>query len=172
MCPTTTKPLIGISSCLLGNPVRYDGKNKRNEFLISYLGKDVELIIICPEVGIGLGVPRAPIQLIKKQNITASVFTHDQNIDVTLALKTYAKSILQEHEKLSGFIFKSKSPSCGLHDVPVFVKKVEQSAEISSGIFAEEIMRLRPQLPVENEENLQHQASLDKFIRDVNNYRP
>ncbi len=161
------KPSIGISSCLLGNHVRYDGKNKRNDFIVYNLSKQVEFIAICPEVGIGLSVPRAPIHLIDKPDKPGAVFIHDPHIEVTQSLATYAKQTLQEHPDLSGFIFKSRSPSCGLYDAPIFSSTTSQFLKNSSGIFANEIIRLCPQLPVENEESLQKYSNLENFIRDV-----
>lgn len=165
------KPRIGISSCLLGNHVRYDGKNKHNDFIVRYLTEQVEFIAICPEVAIGLGVPRAPIQLIDKSGKPGAVFTHAPHTDVTQSLAAYAKQTLQDYPDLSGFIFKSRSPSCGLHDAPVFSSTSNQFLANSSGIFASEIIRLCPQLPVENEENLQKQTHLDGFIREVKCFR-
>ncbi len=165
------KPRIGISSCLLGNHVRYDGKHKHNDFIVRYLTEQVEFIAICPEVAIGLGVPRAPIQLIDKSGKPGAVFIHAPHTDVTRSLAVYAKQTLQDYPDLSGFIFKSRSPSCGLHNTPVFSSTSQQFLANSSGIFASEIMRLRPQLPVENEENLQKQTHLDSFIREVKHFR-
>lgn len=161
------KPTIGISSCLLGNHVRYDGKNKRNDFIVCCLSKQVQFIAICPEVGIGLGVPRASIHLIDKPDKPGAVFIHNPDIDVAQSLATYAKQTLQDHPDLSGFIFKNRSPSCGLYDAPVFSSTTNQFLKNSSGIFANEIIRLCPQLPVKNEESLQNRNNLENFIRDV-----
>ncbi|NOX42691.1 MAG: DUF523 domain-containing protein [Gammaproteobacteria bacterium] len=167
------KPRVGISSCLLGHYVRYDGKDKRNDFIVSRLSEYVEFIAICPEVGIGLGVPRAPIHLIDDPDTPekpGAVFIHDPCIDVTQSLATYAKQIAQNYPDLSGFIFKSRSPSCGLYNTPVFSSTTTQHIKNSSGIFASEITRLLPRLPTENEENLLETNNIENFIHDVTRY--
>jgi len=164
------KPVIGISSCLLGNRVRYDGKHKRNDFLVSQLTQQFELVAICPEVGIGLGVPREPVQLIAQPGQQPdAVFIHDPSIHITNSLIAYAQQISVDHPNLSGFIFKNRSPSCGLHDTPVFSSSGEK-IHSDSGIFAKQVSLIKPLLPVTSEDELQEMENLNAFAKKVTAY--
>lgn len=124
------KPKIAVSACLLGHRVRYDGREKKHSLIVdSFLNKfsdKVELVPFCPEVAIGLSVPRAKIQVVKDAGEQIRVVgVEDHRLDVTQPLKSYAELFLQQNPDIRGFIVKSKSPSCGLQSTPLF----EQFAE-------------------------------------------
>ena len=169
MIADNSKPLVGVSSCLLGNKVRYDGQEKRNQ-LVMTMSQYFELVAVCPEVGIGLGVPRAPIQLVGDTEHPRVLGAEDPAMDVTDQLIAYAKNIIQDHPNLSGFIFKSRSPSCGVNDAPVF-NLVGEQVNTSAGLFARTIMQLKPRLPVEDEARLQDQSVLKEFLEKVSRYK-
>lgn len=161
-----SKPVIGISSCLLGNNVRYDGKNKRNGHIINNLSEHLEFIAICPETGIGLSVPREPIQLVGNLMHARAVGVENKNIDVTEPLITYAEKIANTYPEIGGFVFKSRSPSCGIRDTPVVDSTNEQIA-YRGGLFTQRLIQLKPHLPVEDETRLLDKATLTTFINDV-----
>jgi len=113
------RPQVGISACLFGKPVRYDGQHKQHELIMQYVAPQVDLIPVCPEIGIGLGVPRETIQLVQHQGIFDVVDTATGKTRYSSELEKYADSILQQYPALNAFIFKSRSPSCGLGSTPV-----------------------------------------------------
>jgi len=169
MIANKSKPLVGVSSCLLGNKVRYDGQEKTNQLIVETMSQYLEFVAICPEVGIGLGVPRAPIQLVGETEHLRVVGVEDPAMDVTDQLIAYAKTIIQDHPNLSGFIFKSRSPSCAVNDAPLFNTTGKQ-INTSGGLFASTIIQLKPELPVEDEARLEDNISLNAFLHRVMHY--
>ena len=161
---------IGISSCLLGNEVRYDGGHSRNDGILDSMGELFELIPFCPEVEIGLSIPRPPINLVSVSGDIHVRGVNDPSHDVTDALNNYALSIAEQLNELSGYIFKSRSPSCGLSDVNVYDHKTNQVINTSAGQFAKAITKQYPQLPVEDELGLSNKKTRDDFIRRVVTY--
>jgi len=158
---------IGISSCLLGNEVRYDGRHSRSDIIIELIGELFELIPICPEVGIGLGIPRPPINLVAVDGKVHVRGVSDPEQDVTDALTDYAFSIKEQLSSVHGYIFKSRSPSCGLKDVAVYDNKTNQVLDTSAGQFAKVVMELCPRLPVADEVYLTDETLREKFIEHV-----
>jgi uncharacterized protein YbbK (DUF523 family) len=150
---------LGISICLLGENVRYDGGHKLDQRLKDTFGKSVEWVGVCPEAECGLGVPREAMHLTGAQE-QAMLITNITNTDHTDKMLKWAEKRLGElkKEKISGFIFKNNSPSCGLYKV--FHKK-------GTGIFAMEFKKYFRGLPVEDEERLQDDAVRKKFIEDI-----
>jgi len=120
---------VGISACLLGQPVRYDGQSKKHLLIEEYIAAHVELIPICPEVGSGMGVPREKIQLVRINEQIRVRHVLQPEKDVTAQLSEYARQVQQEFPDLAALILKSKSPSCGLHSTPIF----ENGREIKTG---------------------------------------
>jgi len=161
---------IGISSCLLGNRVRYDGKHSRSEHILDSFGALFELIPFCPEVAIGLGIPRPPINIVSVEGEIRIRGVSDTEHDVTDALTHYAKDMLQEFNFLSGYIFKSKSPSCGLADVNVYDSKTNSVVDVSAGQFAKTIILQYPALPVADELMLADKELRMAFINNVMNF--
>src|SRR5438132_8879597 len=113
---------LGISSCLLGERVRYDGAHKRNDYVARTLARHFALVPVCPEVGIGMGVPRPPIELAGRIEAPRAVGREDAALDVTAWLSAFGRKQAHRLDDLSGYVFKSRSPSCGLFDVPVYTK--------------------------------------------------
>ena len=162
------RPLVAISSCLLGENVRYDGGHKRDTCIAQYLSAHVDWKPVCPEVGAGLGVPRPRVQLVGDRDRPAALGVEDSRLDVTAALYDYAQRELQALQGVSGYVFKSKSPSCGLVDTPLFDINGHET-ELTSGIFAR-IKTALPGLPVIDELQLCEATRRDLFLQQVMAY--
>jgi uncharacterized protein YbbK (DUF523 family) len=157
------KPLIGISRCLLGDRVRYDGESKPHQIVIEQLIVMFELVPVCPEVEAGLGVPRPPVQLTASIEHPRLTGRDDTTIDITESLQHYCDRRIPELEQLDGFILKSRSPSCGLNSTPVFIDG-SRVTETSRGMFARELCKRYPGLPVIEETQLDNPELLANFI--------
>jgi uncharacterized protein YbbK (DUF523 family) len=155
---------LGISSCLLGENVRYDGGHKLDLFLKDMLKKYVEYVPVCPEVESGFGVPRQSMRLEGEPDSLRLIIT-ETGQDVTKRMVHWAqKKIIQmEKENICGFIFKSDSPSCGIKRVKVYNEKNIPVNE-SAGIFARIFMEHFPLLPVEDEGSLNDPGKRENFI--------
>ena len=160
------KPKIGISRCLLGDAVRYDGQAKPNPFIIEKLSELFELIPVCPEVEAGLSVPRPPVQL--TGSITSPRLTgrDDASIDITEIMVEYCSRKIQTLNDLHGFIFKSRSPSCGLHSTPVFIDG-QAISDNSRGIFAGSMRETYPGLPMIEDSDLEDPELYQQFVSAI-----
>jgi len=163
------KPVIGVSRCLLGDTVRYDGSAKANTFITEKLAALFELYALCPEVEAGLPVPRPPVQLCNSIEQPRMIGRDDPSIDVTERLLSYSQRIQNKLTGLSGYVFKSRSPSCGLHSTPVFINK-KAVTETSRGLFARALCDHYPQLPVIEETELDNPDKYQDFLRAVFRY--
>ena len=165
------KPKIGVSACLLGHQVRYDGGHKRNAFLIEDLEKHVEFVPVCPETAIGLGIPRPPIRLVGNPDNPRVLGVADSTLDVTDRLHDYAESQIESFQNLSGFILKKDSPSCGMERVKVYYKTGTQATRKGIGAFARVLMQRLPLLPVEEEGRLNDAVLRENFINRIYVYQ-
>jgi len=156
------KPAVMVSACLLGEAVRYDGKDKRHNW-ISYLANQLELISCCPEVGAGLGVPRPPVQLVQVGDQTHALGRDNPELDVTPSLKTFAEQHSNSNNQLCGYLFKSRSPSCGLGSTPLFNQSGQQIGS-ANGIQANAFLQARPWLAYRQETDLLSQQACNNFI--------
>jgi uncharacterized protein YbgA (DUF1722 family)/uncharacterized protein YbbK (DUF523 family) len=156
---------IGISSCLLGQAVRYDGGHKRDAYINGTLSEYFDFHPFCPEVEIGLGTPRPTIHLVKVDGALRCVGIKDPEIDVTERLRLHAEQKKALHAELCGYILKNNSPSCGMERVKVY--EGIQSHKDGVGIYAQEMMRLNPLLPVEEEGRLGDAGLRENFIQRV-----
>lgn len=161
---------LGISSCLLGQKVRFDGNHKHDSFLTGTLGLFFEWVPVCPEVAIGLGIPRPPIRLVGSPSSPRAVGVKDASIDVTDKLAAYGKRQARALENLSGYIFKSKSPSCGMERVKVYHAGRAPAAN-GRGIYADAFLSVQPWLPAEEEGRLSNPRLRENFIERVFVYR-
>ena len=160
------KPLVGVSQCLLGDAVRYDGKSKTNKIVVEQLSQLFQLIPVCPEVEAGLSIPRPPVQLtgsIKNPKITGR---EDHSIDITNLMQRYCETKPAELKILSGFICKSRSPSCGLISTPVYIDG-HCVTETGRGIFTKKLTETRPDLAVIEDTELEEKNQLEHFIQAV-----
>lgn len=145
---------VGISACLLGREVRYNGGHKRDRFLSETLSRYIRWVPVCPEVELGLGVPREAIHL-ERSGEQVRLTTTKSNRDLTKPMSEFAERrvVLLESEALRGFVLKKDSPSCGLERVKVHQPKGPPNRE-GRGLFAEALVRRFPNLPVEEEGRL------------------
>ncbi len=163
--PFPEPPLtIAVSECLTGAPVRYDGGHRGSAWPGPQLEGLYELRPICPEVGIGLGVPRDPIRLVGSPGAPRAVGVVEPSLDVTGPLQAYARQRLPELEAVDGYIFKARSPSCGLAGVALHAAADSPAEPRGRGLFAAEIARARPDLPLEDGENLFDAGTLESFV--------
>lgn len=171
MTPTIEKPIrIGISSCLLGEQVRFDGNHKQDHYITGTLGEVFEFVPVCPEVGIGMGVPRPTIRLVGTAEAPRAIGVKVEGLDVTDKLIQYGKRTAGKLSDLSGYIFKSKSPSCGMERVRLYDPpgaKGGGGGKQGIGLYAREIMRAYPHLPVEEEGRLGDPILRDNFLECV-----
>jgi len=158
---------LGISSCLLGNHVRYDGGHKLDRFLTDTLGKYVEYVLVCPEVECGLGIPRPSMRLEGHPGAPRLIVTSTR-ADLTELMEAWAKKRVAELEKedLCGFIFKSDSPSSGMERVKVYNEK-SMPIKNGVGLFAAVFMKHFPLLPVEDEGRLHDPGLRENFIERI-----
>ena len=160
----TEKIRIGVSSCLLGQEVRYDGGHKRDRFLTDTLGPHVEWVPVCPELEVGMGVPREPVRLSGPASAPRMIGTGSGE-DWTARMREYSKRRAARlgELRLSGYILKSRSPSCGMERVKIHNAKGVATKE-GVGLFARELMEAQPLLPVEEEGRLNDPHLRDSFI--------
>jgi uncharacterized protein YbgA (DUF1722 family)/uncharacterized protein YbbK (DUF523 family) len=158
---------IGISSCLLGENVRYDGGHKLDHYLVDTLGQYVQWVPVCPEVEYGLPVPREAMRLIGSPEAPRLV-TRKTGVDHTDGMKKWAGQKLKklDSEDLCGFIFKSKSPSSGYRGVKVYSESGMPSKK-GTGIFAGAFIHRFPVIPVEDDGRLQDPLLRENFIERV-----
>jgi len=156
---------LGISSCLLGQNVRYDGGHKRNPFLMEVLGRYIEWVPVCPEVDIGLGTPRPPIRLERHSGSGVRLVMPDTGDDLTERMTVYAEGKVDalRSERLAGYVLKSGSPSCGTERVRQYDDNGVPSRD-GVGLFAEVLKRRWPGLPVEEEGRLHDPRLRENFI--------
>lgn len=155
---------IGISSCLLGENVRYDGGHKLDHYLADTLGQYVEWVPVCPEVEYGLSVPREAMRLVGSPE-APRLITRSSGIDHTEGMLKWAGKKLKElgREHLCGFIFKSRSPSSGMRNVKVYAESGGASPR-GVGIFAGAFMQRFPLVPVEDDGRLHDPRLRENFI--------
>lgn len=160
---TKLKIPVGISSCLIGDNVRFDGGHKRDAYIVGTLSHYFDFRPFCPEMGIGLGVPRPTMHLIKKDDAVRCVVIKGSEQDVTDRLRDYARQ--QNHNELCGYIVKKDSPSCGMERVKVYAGDVPH--RVGVGIYTQTMMQNYPLLPVEEEGRLGDAALRENFIQRV-----
>ena len=162
---------IGISQCLLGDRVRYDGGHKRDALLADTLSEFVEWVPVCPEVEAGLGVPREPMRLEGTTSLSRLVVI-TTGMDHTVAMHQFSARRLRELERLnlSGYVFKARSPSCGIGRVPLMNAQGVETPE-GIGLFAQALISYFPLIPVEDEDRLHDPQILKDFLERASDYR-
>lgn len=164
---STARPRVGVSTCLLGENVRYNAGHARDRFLTDTFGSFVDWVPVCPEVETGLGTPREAMHLVGDPE-NPRLVTIKTNVDLTDRMKRWARKRLKEleNEDLVGFIFKSRSPSSGMERVKVFDEK-GMPQKVGVGIWAQAFMDHFPLLPVEDEGRLHDPILRETFIERV-----
>lgn len=158
---------VGISECLLGAPVRFDGGHKRNRYLTDVLSEYLDFRGVCPEVAIGLGTPRKPIRLIATDQHTRVRGSVDQSLDVTEALVAQAELTATSLPDICGYVFMQNSPSCGVYGLKRYDEQGSFIDKKGRGAYAERLMVLMPLLPVEEAGRLSDPGLRDNFITRV-----
>lgn len=186
------KVKIAISACLLGQRVRYDGREKIQAHIVDCFFHEftekVDVIPFCPEVAIGLGVPRPKIQVVRKKDQRIRILgVEDYRWDVTDALKLYAEDFLQLYPDISHFVVKSKSPSCGYQSTALYEREVikrDSGHEMAqpeqhyrqiglvSGLFVQTILELKPQLHISDETCLSTKQACLHLLQQIENLNP
>ncbi|MZH14663.1 MAG: DUF1722 domain-containing protein [Nitrospinae bacterium] len=162
---------IGVSSCLIGEKVRWNGDHKQNHYVQEVLANYFDYVSVCPEMEVGMGVPRETVALYGDLENFRMVGKKTQT-DWTKPMQRYTKGRIKSlaHEELCGFIFKSKSPSCGLGRVPVYSEFESQKVRHGAGMFAAEFIKNFPLVPTEDEGRLNNPKFRENFIVKVFSY--
>jgi len=169
--PDPSEIRIGVSSCLLGQKVRFDGGHKRDAFVQDSLGRFVTFVPVCPEVEVGMGTPRETVRLVRLGE-KVRVVAPKSGKDWTEAMETWSARRAAElaGEDLSGYVLKKDSPSCGMERVRVYGSK-GMAVKAGRGLFAEALLARFPLLPVEEEGRLNDPPLRENFIERVFAYR-
>ncbi len=163
------RPRLGISSCLLGQSVRFDGGHKRNSYVTDTLAEYFDFVAFCPEQAIGLPTPRNPIRRMSESKgaVIRAVVVRDNRVEYTKDLDRYAAGVVGELQGYSGYIVKKDSPSCGMERVKVYSAENSPPDRKGVGIFTGRLMKLRPELPIEEEGRLTDPRLRENFITRV-----
>jgi uncharacterized protein YbgA (DUF1722 family)/uncharacterized protein YbbK (DUF523 family) len=161
---------LGVSACLLGDEVRYDGGHKRDTFLADVLGPFVEWVRVCPEVECGMGTPRQPIHLVIRHG-RIRLLSVKTGLDYSETMTRYAETRVNRlgAEGLCGYVLKKDSPSCGMTRVKVYDGRSADRSGV--GLFAQALLSRFPELPIEEEGRLQDPRLRENFIERVFAYR-
>ncbi len=155
---TGSRPRIGVSGCLLGQEVRHNGGHSRSRFLTDELDPYVDWVPFCPEVEIGLGTPRAPVRLTSDGRMVNRDGTADH---------TAAMAALPLPTGLDGYVFKSRSPSCGIHGIPRYGPGGQPTDRRGRGLYADRLIGAFPLLAVEDEGRLNDAVLREAFTERV-----
>lgn len=158
---------LGISQCLLGEPVRFDGGHKRNRYLTDVLSQYVEYHAVCPELAIGLGVPRKPIRLIVTDGQDRIRSVENAGVDVTDALMQEAEHAVQQMPNICGYIFMQNSPSCGVYGLKRYSENGHGIDSRGRGAYAKRFMELMPLIPIEEAGRLNDAGLRENFITRI-----
>lgn len=162
---------IGVSACLLGAKVRFDGQHKRDAFLNDALAPFVTWVSVCPEVEVGMGIPRPPVRLVRGSAGRSLMLAKPDDADWTDRMEALSAKRAEAlaRDDLSGFVLKSKSPSCGMERVKLYDAPDAKGAPERTGVglFAAALMRRLPNLPVEEEGRLCDADLRENFLERV-----
>lgn len=159
---------LGISACLLGAQVRYDGGHQLDRYLRDVLGEYVDYVSVCPEVEVGLPIPRETLRLIENEEQQVRLVFSRSGEDITARMEVWASARVKqlEQEQLDGFVFKSKSPSSGMERVKLYDRN-SIPKNVGVGVFARHFMAHFPLLPVEEEGRLHDPRLRENFITAI-----
>ena len=160
------KPKIIISACLGSDICRYDAEPVSNSF-VRTLSRFVNIEPVCPEIKIGLGVPRDPIRIVRKNN-NLKLVQPSTNKDLTKKMQDFSENYLKDLEDIDGFILKSKSPSCGISNAKIFFNsKTDKILSLGNGYFAESVRNKFSNMPIEHEESLDDFGIRKHFLERI-----
>ncbi len=161
---------VAISSCLIGEPVRFNGEHKRSRYITDVLAGYFRFLPICPEVAIGMGIPRPPIRIVDDGKEIRVRGVRDPELDVTRKLERYADEKLDELDGICGYILKKGSPSCGMERVKIYSADTGNIAGSGAGLYAGRIMDALGNVPFEEEGRLNDAALRENFLCRVFTY--
>ncbi|MCB1690402.1 MAG: DUF1722 domain-containing protein [Halioglobus sp.] len=161
---TLKKPLLGIGSCLAGNAVRYNGDTKKPNEYVRNICEHFDTRAFCPEMGVGLGVPRPPIRLVGTEDTVRIVDVKTHTHDYTGPIQDYALQVLQQAPELCGYILVKGSPSCGYGRVKRYSEDGQHLASDQNGIFANALAQADPLLPLEDDGRLNDPGLRESFV--------
>ncbi|WP_263262718.1 DUF523 and DUF1722 domain-containing protein [Pseudomonas sp. RIT-PI-S] len=168
--PEGFRPKLAISACLIGEEVRYNGGHKASQFCTRVLAEHVDFVPVCPEVAVGLGVPRQPIRLVGDAAQPRALGSVTPSLDVTAPLAEYGERMAASLSGVSGYIFMHKSPSCGLERVKVYREDGVPGPDGGRGLYAQAFCAARPDLPVEEDGRLCDPVLRENFLVRVYAY--
>ena len=169
--PSDPRPLrIGVSSCVIGEEVRWNGGHSRQRYLTDMLGPFVEYVPVCPEVEVGMGVPRPTVRLVREGE-TIRMIDPKNDVDWTSSMNRLSRARASElaGEDLSGFVLKKDSPTCGVFRVRIYSDSGVQRN--GRGLFADALIQRLPHLPVEEEGRLNDPRIRENFVERIFAYR-
>lgn len=158
------RPVLGIGSCLAGNAVRYNGETKKPNEYVRSISEHFDTQAFCPEMGIGLGVPRPPIRLVGSESDVRIVDVKTHTHDYTDAILGYAQQVLQQAPQLCGYILVKGSPSCGYGRVKRYSQEGNPLASDQNGVFANALAQADPLLPLEDDGRLNDPGLRESFV--------
>ncbi|WP_066962445.1 DUF523 and DUF1722 domain-containing protein [Microbulbifer sp. Q7] len=166
---------VGISQCAMGDPVRFNGGHKHSKVCTGLLAQCFEYVPLCPEVAIGMGVPRKPIHLLVEKasapvDAVRVIGVDNPEVDVTAPLRDYADSVVPELERVRGYIFMQNSPSCGLYGVRRYLDNGHGIDSEGVGVFARRLQQQFPHLPMEEVGRLNNSELRENFLTRVFTY--
>ena len=162
------RPLVAVSRCLLGEDVRYDGGNCRVPWIVDVLSEHCDILGICPEVAANLGTPRPPVQVCRSDGDECLLGRDDRALDVTAEVMTASYELIDDMKCVDGVILKSRSPSCGVSDTPVFDRSnPEVELGLGGGVFARLAARALPRVQIVDENALRDEAGRVSFLVGV-----
>jgi uncharacterized protein YbgA (DUF1722 family)/uncharacterized protein YbbK (DUF523 family) len=165
--PAIHKPKLGISACLMGDEVRFNGGHKESHLCTRELTEYFEFVTACPEVAIGMGIPREPIRLVGDPQNPQAIGSVNSALNVTASLAAYGAQMAEELGDICGYIFMQKSPSCGLERVKVYRENGAPVDGGGRGIYAQAFCERHPNLPVEEDGRLNDAVLRENFITRV-----
>ncbi len=155
---------VGVSACVLGEQVRFDGGHKRHKFLTEELSKFFTFKPICPEMAIGMGTPRPTIRLLSTDEQIRLVATKDPSKDFTHNMLAYTEKVLPSLASLCGYVVCAKSPTCGMERVKLYIDNGNTVPGGTVGLFTRELMATYPWLPIEEDGRLQDPVLRENFV--------
>ena len=158
---------LGVSSCLLGETVRYDGGHARDNFVEATLGKWVQWVSVCPEVESGMSTPRPAIHLVQEPGSPQTLISKSTGEDFTEQMQVYSEKRTGDLGELDGYVFKKGSPSCGLERIRVYRANGHVRSRDARGMFAAELTKRWPLMPVEEDGRLNDSKLRENFIEQI-----
>lgn len=167
MPDTSPRPKLAISACLLGEPVRYNGGHKASRLCLDVLSRHFDFVPVCPEVAIGLGVPRPTLRLVGDREDPRALIQREGARDVSDALRDFGRKQAGQLQDICGYIFMQQSPSCGLQRVKLYRFDGQLRPPGVRGLYAEAFCAARPALPAEEEGRLNDPVIRENFLTRV-----